>query len=323
MNTALKWSLSLIFALIFPSATGALAQEYPNRPVRLLVGYAPGGGMDTLARTVGPKLSSALGQQFIVENRPGASGGVAAEGLVNAPPDGHVLMVAESGTLVLPAVNPSVKLDPVKQFAPVGGIAALPMAFVVNPAFPARNAQELIAELKAKPRKYTYASPGVGSLQHLAFELFKRSAGVDAIHVPYKGATTMMPDIMNGQVPIGVISVLAAQGPSKAGRIRTLAVTAPQRVPGMPDWPALAETLPGFSASPNVFLVAPAGTPAPVVQKLSTTLRAALASKDVEETFAKQGAVLMPSSAPELGQRIAEEAKRWAAVVREAGIKVE
>jgi tripartite-type tricarboxylate transporter receptor subunit TctC len=323
MNSASQWGPSLLFAVVFAAGTGAIGQEYPNRPVRLLVGYAPGGGMDTIARTVGPKLAGALNHQFIVENRPGASGGVAAEGLVNALPDGHVLMVAESGTLALPAVNPSVKLDPVKQFAPVGGIASLPMAFVVNPAFPAKNAQELIAELKARPRKYTYASPGVGSLQHLAFELFKRSAGVDAIHVPYKGATTMMPDIMNGQVPIGVISVLAAQGPSKAGRIRTLAVTAPQRVPSMPEWPALAETLPGFSASPNVFLVAPAGTPAPVVQKLSTALRAALASKDVGETFAKQGAVLTPSSAPELGQRIAEEAKRWAAVVKEAGIKVE
>jgi tripartite-type tricarboxylate transporter receptor subunit TctC len=318
MNAAFKWGLSLILV-----SGSALAQEYPNRPVRLLVGYAPGGGMDTIARTVSPKLSGALNQQFIVENRAGASGGVAAEALVNAPADGHVLMMAESGTLALPAVNPSVRLDPVKQFAPVGGIASLPMAFVVNPAFPAKNAQELIAELKAKPRAYTYASPGVGSLQHLAFELFKRSAGVDAIHVPYKGATTMMPDIMNGQVPIGVISVLAAQGPSKAGRIRTLAVTAPQRVPSMPEWPALAETLPGFSASPSVFLVAPAGTPAPVVQKLSTTLRAALASKEVEETFAKQGAVLTPSSAPELGQRIAEEVRRWAAVVKEAGIKVE
>ena len=300
-----------------------LAQEYPTRPVRMLVGYAPGGGMDTLARVIGPKLSAALNQQFIVENRPGASGGVAAEALVNAPADGYVLMVAESGTLALPAVNPKVRLDPVKGFTPVGGIAMLPMAFVVNPGFPAQSTRELIAELKGNPRKYTYASPGVGSLQHLAFELFKRSAGVDAIHVPYKGATTMMPDIMNGQVPIGVISALAALGPTKAGRIRTLAVTSPQRLPNMPEWPTMAETLPGFSAAPNVFLVAPAGTPAPVVQKLSATLRAALASKDVEETFAKQGATPTPSSPSELGQQIADEVKRWAAVVKEAGIKVE
>jgi tripartite-type tricarboxylate transporter receptor subunit TctC len=310
------------FALL-TAATVGLAQEYPNRPVRMLVGYAPGGGMDTIARVLGPKLSQALGQQFIVENRPGASGGVAAEALVNAQPDGHVLMVAESGTLALPAVNPRVRLDPVKQFAPVGGICMLPMAFVVNPAFPAKTTRELIAELKTNPRKYTYASPGIGTLQHLAFELFKRSAGVDAIHVPYKGATAMMPDIMNGQVPIGVISALAAMGPTQAGRIRTLAVTSPQRLPTMPDWPAMAEILPGFSAAPNVFLVAPAGTPAAVIQRLSAQVQKAVSSPDVQETFAKQGATPTPSAPAELAKQIAEEAQRWAAVVKEAGIKVE
>jgi tripartite-type tricarboxylate transporter receptor subunit TctC len=312
-----------LLALLIGLTASAAAQDYPSRPVRMLVGYAPGGGMDTIARVIGPKLSQALGQQFIVENRPGASGGVAAESLVNAPADGHVLMVGESGTLALPAVNPSVKLDPVKQFAPVGGICTLPMAFVVHPGFPAQSTRELIAVLKADPRKYTYASPGIGSLQHLAFELFKRSAGVDAVHVPYKGATAMMPDIMNGQVPIGVISALAAMGPTKAGRIRTLAVTSPQRLPSAPDWPAMAETLPGFSAAPNVFLVAPAGTPASVIQRLSAELRKVVTSPEVEETFAKQGATPTPSAPAELGTQIAEETKRWAAVVREAGIKVE
>ena len=301
----------------------AVAQDYPTRPVRMLVGYAPGGGMDTIARVLAPKLSEALGQQFIIENRPGASGGVAADALANAPADGYVLMVAESGTLALPAVNPKVSFDPVKQFAPVGGICMLPMAFVVNPGFPAQSTRELIATLKANPGKYSYASPGVGSLQHLAFELFKRSAGVEAVHIPYKGATTMMPDIMNGQVPIGVISALAAMGPTKAGRIRTLAVTSPQRLPTMPDWPTMAETLPGFSAAPNVFLVAPAGTPRPVIEKLSKATGAAVSSKEVQENLAKQGATSTPSSAPELGRQIAEETKRWAAVVKDAGIKVD
>ena len=315
--------MKIVLALTLLVCTSVFAQDYPTRPVRLLVGYAPGGGMDTLARVIGPKLSAALGQQFIVENRPGASGGVAAEALVNAPPDGHVLMVAESGTLALPAVNPSVKLDPVKQFTPVGGIAMLPMAFVVNPDFPAKSTQELIAVLKANPRKYTYASPGVGSLQHLAFELFKRSAGVEAIHVPYKGATTMMPDIMNGQVPIGVISALAALGPTRSGRIRTLAVTSPQRLASAPDWPAMAETLPGFSAAPNVFLVAPAGTPRTAIEKLSNSVRVVLKAPDVVESFAKQGATATPSTPEELRAQIAEEVKRWAAVVKDAGVKLE
>jgi tripartite-type tricarboxylate transporter receptor subunit TctC len=289
----------------------------------MLVGYAPGGGMDTIARVLAPKLSEALGQQFVIENRPGASGGVAAEALVRSAPDGYLLMVAESGTLALPAVNPRVTLDPVKQLAPVGGICMLPMAFVVNTGFPAKSTRELIAELKANPGKYSYASPGIGSLQHLAFELFKRSAGVQVVHVPYKGATAMMPDIMNGQVPIGVISALAAMGPTRAGRIRTLAVTSPQRLPSAPEWPTMAETLPGFSAAPNVFLVAPAGTPAAVIEKLSKAVREGIAAPEVQENFAKQGATPTPSSAEELGLRIEEETRRWAAVVKEAGIKVE
>ena len=291
--------------------------------MRILVGYGAGGGMDTIARIVAPKLAASLGQPFVVENRAGASGGVAAEALVASAPDGHVLMLAESGTLALPAVNPRVKLDPVRQFAPVGGACILPMAFVVSPSFPAKTTQELIEVLKANPGKYPYASPGVGTLQHLAFESFQRAAGVHAQHVPYKGAASMMPDIMSGQVPIGVISSLAALGPTRAGRIRTLAVTSPQRIPSAPDWPTMAETLPGFSAAPSVFLVAPAGTPAPVVQKLAGALRSAVTAADVEENFAKQGATATPSSPAELGAQIAEEVKRWAAVVRDAGIKLE
>ena len=318
----LKWVTVTLFGLLF-APLSAQAQEYPNRAVRLLVGYAPGGGMDTIARVVAPKLSESLGQPFVVENRPGASGGVAAEALVKSAADGYVLMVAESGTLALPAVNPKVELDPVKQFAPVGAICTLPMAFVVNPAFPAQTMAELVRELKANPGKYSYASPGVGSLQHLAFELFQRQAGVSAVHVPYKGASAMMPDLISGQVPIGVISSLAAMGPTRAGRITTLGVTTRQRLATNPDWPAIAETLPGFDAAPNVFLVAPAGTPATVVQRLAGSLGAALKTPDVVENLAKQGATASPSTPAELGTQIAEETRRWAAVVREAGIKSE
>jgi tripartite-type tricarboxylate transporter receptor subunit TctC len=313
-------TLGIVAALF---STVVFSQDYPARPVRMLVGYAPGGGMDTIARVLAPKLSEALRQQFVIENRPGASGGVAAEALAGSAPDGYVLMVAESGTLALPSVNPRVTLDPVRQFQPVGGVCMLPMAFVVNPAFPAKDTRELVAALKANPGKHPYASPGIGSLQHLAFELFKRQAGVDAVHIPYKGAAAMMPDIMSGQVPIGVISALAAIGPTKAGKIRTLAVTSPQRLPSAPDWPTMAETLPGFSAAPNVFIVAPSGTPKSTVEKLSNAIRAALALPDIQETFAKQGATPTPSNPEQLGAQIAEEVKRWAAVVKDANIKIE
>lgn len=299
------------------------SQDYPNRPVRMLVGYPAGGGMDAIARVMAAKLSESLGQPLVVENRPGASGGVAAEALAASPTDGYVVMLAESGTLALPAVNPKVTFDPVRQFAPVGGVCMLPMAFVVNPTFPARTAQELISVLKANPGKHGYASPGVGTMQHLAFESFRRQAGVEALHVPYKGASAMMPDIMSGQVPIGVISAAAAIGPTRAGKIRTLAVTSPERLPTQPDWPALAETLPGFSAAPNVFLVGPPGIVQPAVARLSSALRQALEAREVQESFAKQGATPTPSTPEALRAQIAEEVKRWATVVKEAGIKAE
>ena len=312
-----------LLLLILALPLTVFSQEYPNRPVRLLVGYPPGGGMDAIARVLAAKLSGSLGQQLVVENRPGASGGVAAEALAASAADGYVVMLAESGTLALPAVNPKVSFDPVRQFAPVGGVCMLPMAFVVNPSFPAKTTQELVSVLKAHPGKHSYASPGIGTLQHLAFESFKRQAGVDALHVPYKGAAAMMPDLMSGQVPIGVISAAAALGPTRAGKIRTLAVTSPARLPTAPDWPALAETLPGFNAAPNVFLVGPPGIPTAAVTRLSGALREALAAPDLQENFARQGATPTPSTPEALRAQIAEEVKRWAQVVKDAGIKAE
>jgi tripartite-type tricarboxylate transporter receptor subunit TctC len=301
-------------------ALGVSAQDYPNRPVRLLVGFAPGGGMDTIARIIAPKLADSLGQPFLVENRTGAGGALAADALVRAAPDGYVLLLAESGTLIVPAMNPKAAYDPVKQFAAVGGVCALPLALVSSTSFPAANVQELIGLLKASPGKYSYASPGVGTLQHLAFELFMRSAGVTAVHVPYKGATAMMPDLMSGQVPIGVVSALAGVSQARGGKIRALAVTSAQRLPNAPEIPALAETIAGFEAAPNVFLVAPAGFSS---EKLSNAVRAAVTSPDVQESFSKQGATPMPAQPAELAARIAAETRRWSAVVKDAGIKAE
>jgi tripartite-type tricarboxylate transporter receptor subunit TctC len=314
---------AVLFFLVVIHSITAFSQDYPNRPVRLLVGFPPGGAMDSIARVMAPKLGAALGQQFVVDNRPGAAGAIAADALVRASPDGYALLLAESGALIVPAVNPKAGYDPVKQFAPVAGVCLLPLAIVVSPGFPATNARELIAALKANPGKHSYASPGIGTLQHLAFELFKRSAGVDAVHVPYKGASAMMPDLMSGQVEIGAISALVAVAQSRAGKIKLLAVTSAQRLPGAPEVPALAETLPGFDASPNVFLVAPLGTPAPVVARLAEAVAGALASKDVQESFAKQGATATPARPEELGRAIAAETARWAGVVKDAGIKAE
>jgi tripartite-type tricarboxylate transporter receptor subunit TctC len=310
--------------LLLVCSLSVSSQEYPNRPVRLLVGFPPGGAMDTIARVIAPKLAESLGQPFVVENRPGASGALAADGLVRAAPDGYVLLLAESGALVVPAINPKAAYDPVKQFAAVGGVCSLPLAIATSSSFPAANAKELIAELKANPGKYSYASPGVGTLQHLAFELFLRSAGgLQAVHVPYKGASGMMPDLMSGQVPIAVVSELVAVSQAKSGKIRALAVTSAQRLPNAPEIPALAETIPGFEAAPNVFVVAPVGTPAAVIARLSEKVSAALAAADVQESFARQGASPWPAGPADLTARIAAETRRWAGVVKEAGIKAE
>jgi tripartite-type tricarboxylate transporter receptor subunit TctC len=311
---------TLLGGLLLIWALGGSAQDYPNRPVRLLVGFAPGGGMDTIARIIAPKLADSLGQPFLVENRTGAGGALAADALVRAAPDGYVLLLAESGTLIVPAMNPKAAYDPVKQFAAVGGVCALPLALVSSTSFPAANVQELISLLKASPGKYSYASPGVGTLQHLAFELFMRAAGVQAVHVPYKGATGMMPDLMSGQVPIGVVSALAGVSQARGGKIRALAVTSAQRLPNAPEIPALAETIAGFEAAPNVFLVAPAGFSS---DKLSNAVRAAVTSPDVQESFSKQGATPMPAQPGELAARISAETRRWSAVVKDAGIKAE
>jgi tripartite-type tricarboxylate transporter receptor subunit TctC len=301
----------------------ANAQDYPSRPVRFLVGYPPSGGMDIIARIVAPRLASALGQPFFVDNRVGAGGAIAADALVHAAPDGYTLLLAESGTLIVPLLNPKVTYDAVKQFAPVGGVCSLPLALVVAPGFPAANVRELIGVLKASPGKYSYASPGVGTLQHLAFELFQGAAGVDVVHVPYKGASSMLPDLMAGQVQVGIVSATVAVAQAKSGKIRALAVTGPQRMPAAPQIPALAETLPGFNAAPNVFLVAPAGATAGVVQRVSAALRAALGTAEVRESLAKQGATPMSLAPRELGAQIADEMKRWAAVVKHAGVKLD
>jgi tripartite-type tricarboxylate transporter receptor subunit TctC len=312
----------LLLFLALVSLTGN-TQEYPSRPVRLLVGFPPGGAMDAVARVLSPKLAEALGQQFVVDNRTGAGGAIAADALVKSAPDGHTLLLGESGTLIVPSINPKAAYDPVRQFAPVSAICSLPLAVVASRSFPAATPAEMIAILKASPGKYSYASPGIGTLQHLAFELLKREAGVEVLHVPYKGASAMMPDLMSGQVQVGAISALVAVNQSRAGAIKTIAVTSPSRLRNAPDVPALAETLPGFSAAPNVFVVAPAGTPPVVVGRLNALLRSIVTAQDVAATLEKQGATPGSGTPAELGAQIAEEVKRWATIVKDAGIKAE
>jgi tripartite-type tricarboxylate transporter receptor subunit TctC len=304
-------------------AAAAHAQEYPTRPVRLLVGYPAGGGADGLARTVSARLGDVLGQQVIVDNRPGAGGTVAADALAKAAPDGHTLYFADTAILIAPAVYARLTYDPVKSFAPVGNVCSLPLVFVANPALPASSPPELIALLKGNPGKYSYGSPGFGTVQHLAFELFKKQAGVDVVHIPYKGAAPIIPDLLSGQIPLAIISAAPAIAQARAGKLKAIALSSPVTLAAAPDWPALAATLPGFDASPRLFILAPAGTPQPVIARLSGTLRDVLALPEVNESLSRQGATAEWSSPEALGRQIAAETAKWGAIARDAGLKPE
>ena len=303
-------------------ATAAAAQAYPSKPVRLIVGYTAGGGADALARIVAARMSDALGQQVLVENRAGAGATIAAAAVASSPPDGYTLFFADTALLIAPSIYSKLTFDPVRSFAPVSGAVTTPLVIAVNPALRAKSIAELIALAKADPARLTYGSPGVGTVHHLAMELFKRQAGVDIVHVPYKGASAIIPDLISGQIQVGIISAPPALAQAKAERLRPLALTSPVKVAGA-DWPALAHTLPGFDASPRLFILAPIATPEPIVAQLNQTLRKILAAKETNDAFAAQGAAADWSTPQDLAARMAQELQRWAQVAKDAGIKPE
>ena len=308
------------------AATICAAQStdsYPQRPVRMVVGYATGGGADALARVVASKLSAVLGQQVIVDNRPGAGATIAADLVAKAPPDGYTLYFADTAILIAPSVYSSLPYDPAKSFTPIGRVALLPLVFVVNPSLPATNASELVAILKANPGKYSYGSSGVGTLGHLAFELLKLRAGVDIVHIPYKGAAPIVTDLLGNQIQLAVMSVTAAIPQTNAGKLRAIALSSPVQLSAVPDWRPLSDTLPGFDASSRLFLIAPAGTPTAIVRKLNRALEQVLAEPEVLESFAKNGAPAAWSTPEALATEMAEETQRWGSIARSSGAKLE
>lgn len=312
----------ILLALLVASSQLGQAQQYPAKPLRMLVGYSAGGGADALARLIAVKIADGLGQQVLVENRPGAGATIAAAAVASSPADGYTIFFADTALLIAPAIYQKLSFDSVKSFAPVSGACTTPLVIAVNNEVKAASVAELISTLKANPGRLSYGSPGIGTVHHLAMETFKRQAGVDIVHVPYKGASAIIPDVISGQLQIGIISAPPALAQSKAGRLRPIALTSPVRVAGA-DWPALADTLPGFDASPRLFVLAPAGTPAGVVTKLNETLKTALASKDLLDAFSAQGAFADWSTPQALGVLMAQESLRWAQVARDAGIKAE
>ena len=271
----------MLGALAVATAAPALAQDYPTRPVRLFVGYSAGGGMDAVARLIAPALGAQLGQQVVVENRPGAAGLLAADAVARSPADGYALLLGESGLLIAQHLQPRAGFDPLKDFAPIGGLFNLPLMIVSRPDFAASSPRTLIDELKAHPGKYAYATSGVGTVHHLGMEMLKGRSGAFVLHIPYRGASQIVPDIIGGQVPLGVVSAAAGIAQIRGGKIKGLAMMSDDKLAGAEGVAPLSQGLPGFNVAPRLYLAAPAGTPPAIVVKLEEAVRIALAKSEV------------------------------------------
>ena len=315
-----------LLLVLLLAASQALAQTYPTRPVRVLVGFAPGGPNDIIARAYSARLAESLSQPFVVENRTGAAGNLAAEAVARAAPDGYTLMLGSTGTN---AVNPSLytglPFDPVRDLAPVSVVATSPSALAVHPKVAAQSVRELIALARAQPGKLTYASAGSGSSQHLSAELFKQAAGVDIVHVPYKGAAPGITDLLAGQVDMSFAPVANVVPYAKSGKLRLLAVTGASRSEFAPGVPTVAESgLPGFDVITWYAVFATAGTPAGVVDRLNAELRKIAQSRQLKEQLAALGIDASASATPAEARAYRDaEVERWGKLVRALGVKAE
>jgi tripartite-type tricarboxylate transporter receptor subunit TctC len=325
MNPSIARRTVLAFgaALLAAGAAPARAQGYPERPIRLLVGYSAGGGVDAVARLIAPRMSALLGQQVVVENRAGAAGVIAGDAVAKAAPDGYTLLLGDSSTLIAKFMQPRLAFDPIKSFTPVAGVVRSPLLIIANNAFPAKTPRELVAALKARPGAYAFATSGVGTVHHLGFEMMKGQTGTFALHIPYRGAAQIVPDVISGQVPLGVVSVTAGLAQAKAGNLRALALMSNDKLAGAEDVPALSTAVPGIDVAPRLFLLAPAGTPAAIVEKLSEAVRHVMMAPDMAQAAAAQGAVpdFLPAAA--LGASLAQESARWGRVIREQKISAQ
>jgi tripartite-type tricarboxylate transporter receptor subunit TctC len=307
------------------AAAGAAAQQYPSKPIRLVVPFPPGGSTDIVARIVAQKLGTQLGQPLVIENRDGAGGTLGTGVVAKAPPDGYTLVVGTTSThVVAPSVYQKLEYDPVKDFAPVSLMAVTPYLLVVNPGVPAKTVKELVELMKSQPGKLNYASAGVGSTTHLAMEMLKGASNTSAVHVPYKGNGPAGTAVIGGQVEILFGSLPAVLPHAKSGKVRALAVGTPKRSPSLPEVPTVAESgYPGFDASLWLAIMAPAGTPAPIVERLNKEVIAAVGAKDTAELLDKNGAEPLTSTPGELAAMIKDGVVKYAKVVKDAGVKPE
>jgi tripartite-type tricarboxylate transporter receptor subunit TctC len=313
-------------ALTFAAfAATASAQDYPSRPITLVVPYSAGGGNDIMARVAGEKMSPVLGQQVVIENRGGAGGSIATRQVAKAAPDGYTLGLGGTGTLAInPTLYGNVGYDPRKDFAPVGLIGTSALVLVIHPSIPAHNVKELIAYAKANPGKLSYASAGVGSGIHLAAEYFRSLAGLEMTHVPYKGSGPALTDLIGGHVSMYFSSMPPAIALVKEGKIRALGVTGLKRSPIFPDLPTISEAaLPGYEAVLHYGIIAPAGTPKPFVTKLNAALRQAVMSDELKQKLAADGTEPLASTPEEYAADIDKEETKWSAIVKKSGAKAE
>jgi tripartite-type tricarboxylate transporter receptor subunit TctC len=310
-------------AALAASARGARADTYPSRPVKILSGYPPGGIVDTYARLIGAALSDWLGQQFVIENRPGAGGTIAAAEVAKAAPDGYTLLLTTSADAWNATLYDNLTFDVVRDFAPIASISRGPGVLVVNPTLPAKSVPELIAAAKSSPGKITVASAGIGSAPYMYWELFHSMTGVDMVHVPYHGGGPAITDLLGGQVQVYFGTFASSIQYVRAGKLRALAVTSATRAPVLPDVPALAEFLPGYDASIYVGLAAPAGTPADVVATLSHGVALALGDPKVTQRIADFGDTPLPLSTADFTKLVAAETEKWRKVIKAANIKAE
>ena len=307
-------------AVLLAAATSVYAQSYPTKPVKVIVPYPPGGPTDIVARVVGQKLSDQMGQQFIVENRPGAGGNIGAEAVAKSPADGYTLLVATTAHAINPSLFKNLGYNLTKDFAPVSQLTSGPLVIVANPSLPAKNVSELIAIGKAKPGSLNYASSGNGQSTHLSAELFATMAGIKMNHIPYKGSAPALTDVMGGQASLMFDTMLSAMPHVKNGKLKAIAVTSAARSPAAPDVPTVAESgLPGYEAIAWNGLLVPAGTPADIVGKLNAELKKALDAPDVKDRFSAQGFGAAWSTREAFAKFIQSELDKWAKVVKVSG----
>ncbi|MBX9812201.1 MAG: tripartite tricarboxylate transporter substrate binding protein [Burkholderiales bacterium] len=318
-----KTALALLLLASWPAT--AFAQTYPARPIRLIVPFTPGGGNDTIARLIGQKLAAATGQQVIIDNRPGAGGAIGAEAAARSPADGYTLFLAGVATHgINPNLRKKLSYDPVRDFDAVSLIASAPLLVVVHPSLPVQSVKELIALAKAKPGQINYASNGAGGSSHMAVELFRMMTGTRFVHIPYKGLSPALTELLSGEVQLMFSSAVAMLPQVKAGKLRAIAMTGAKRSPAIPDIPTVAEAgVPGYETGSWYGIVAPAGTPKVAIDRLSTDVIAIVHSPDITGRLNDEAIIPVGSTPAEFTAHIKKELARWAQVIRQSGIHLD